>query len=213
VTGLTVLNEQRGLISVTTITQTGSKELKAETALTIQLVSANKIPTLSKLAITLPTNLEIASVVNSMLNGVPAETQVQPDTVFITVPASISDQTSFKVALLSGIFNPERGPYSLKAFAFEFQTDKGVPIDAYFAEDTYEVVSCDGLCSSCFPKLGHCEECGADVFTGVVSYLHEKTCLKDCPSGYFGNQQYRCQPCEFPCTECTIAPTLCTRCE
>ena len=75
------------------------------------------------------------------------------------------------------------------------------------------MVSCDGLCSSCFPKLGHCEECGADVFTGVVSYLHEKTCLKDCPSGYYGNQQYRCQPCEFPCTECTIAPTLCTRCE
>ena len=70
-------------------------------------------------------------------------------TIYIEVPAELANQSKFDVSLSSGIYNPPKGPYSLKSFAFEFQTKDGAPIDALLSDDTYAVVNCDGYCSTC----------------------------------------------------------------
>jgi hypothetical protein len=145
------------------------------------------------LEILIPNNFILLGSYEGTVNGEAATMTGVDDDFLIKVVILQGGLRDFDIIISKGLQNPEYGPYSYSGFSFEFQTIWGSAIDAVITEDLFSVVNCDGLCSGCSPTLDTCLQCGADLYTQIVSYLYDSTCVEDCPSGWFGSTGYQCE--------------------
>ena len=49
-------------------------------------------------------------------------------------------------------------------------------------------------------------------FDSIYKSLYNKTCLENCPPGFFAGENYVCQPCNSECGNCTVKADFCTIC-
>lgn len=110
------------------------------------------------------------------------------------------------------MFNPTSGPYAYSLFSFEFGLN-GSPIDSTTSYQDWITVACGSNCLECEGSLTTCTSCGTNPETEASFYLSGSACLAECPAGQYGGVGYICEPCESPCLQCTIGPTLCTECD
>jgi hypothetical protein len=121
--------------------------------------------------------------------------------------------------MIESLYNPKEH-INTESFHIETFTHDDYGID-YIYEDVTVNFFCVTPCKTCnLTEPTQCFSCYTAA-SSSATFLHEDTCLDSCPNTMYAvmdpdprieDEAPTCEPCEWPCVECSYHPNICNTC-